>query len=122
MNVESIARRIAANPSYDRLKDRVALISGGANGVGASAARMFSAEGAAVIVLDWDREAGMSLQSELTERGADMVFAETDVSQPDQVGAAVEQALERHGRIDVLFNHAGGIIVKPFLDYTIEDW
>ncbi|MEM6941169.1 MAG: SDR family oxidoreductase [Pseudomonadota bacterium] len=122
MNVESISQKVLGRPSLERLKDRVALISGGANGVGASAAKMFASEGAHVIVLDWDVEGGDALCAELSEAGADITFIATDVSEPEQVSAAVQSTLMREGKIDILFNHAGGIIVKPFLDYTIEDW
>lgn len=122
MNVESISRKWLGRPSLGRLKDRVALISGGANGVGAAAAGMFAAEGANVVILDWDAEAGEALSAELVRGGASVTFIATDVSEASQVSAAVENTLAEQGKIDILFNHAGGIIVKPFLEYTIEDW
>ena len=119
-------RRMHLNPqratARDRLSGRTALISGGANGVGAAAVRAFVAEGAQVAILDRDAASGAALAEELSEAGADVYFLETDVSQADEVARAVDAVLERFEHIDILFNHAGDIIVKPFLSYTIEDW
>ncbi len=122
MNVESIARKVLGRPSYNRLKGRVALISGGANGVGAAAVKQFAAEGAAVTFLDWDKEAGDTLAAELSLVGANVTFLETDVSRDNEVTEAVDATLAANGHIDILFNHAGGIIVKPFLEYSLDDW
>lgn len=98
------------------------MISGGANGVGAAASSLFAAEGAAVVVVDWDAESGETLAAEIEAAGLNVQFIYADVSEPSQVSATVDRIMERHGRIDILFNHAGSIIVKPFLDYTIKDW
>lgn len=118
--------RLHVNPQQaavsDRLSGRTALISGGANGVGAAAVRSFVAEGAEVAFLDRDAASGTALAEELAKAGAKAFFLETDVSQPEEVTRAVGDVLERFGHIDILFNHAGDIIVKPFLSYTIEDW
>lgn len=116
--------RVAGEPraALNRLQGRIAMISGGANGVGAAASRTFAAEGAAVAIVDWDRPAGEALEEEIRSSGADVMFVYADVSEPDQVTEAVNAIVERYQHIDVLFNHAGTIIVKPFLDYSIEDW
>ncbi len=122
MNVRKLTvapRKIAGG---NRLEGRIAFISGGANGVGAATARLFSDEGASVVVVDKDAPAGAGLECEIRDAGGRILFFEEDVSQPDQVEAAVAETLSRHGHIDILFNHAGGIIVKPFLNHTIEDW
>ena len=108
--------------SSDRLSGRTALISGGANGVGAASVRAFVAEGAEVAVLDRDAASGQALAEELSGAGAEVFFLEADVSQADEVARAVDAVLARFGHIDILFNHAGDIIVKPFLSYSIEDW
>ncbi|MEM6667194.1 MAG: SDR family oxidoreductase [Pseudomonadota bacterium] len=111
-----------SRPPSNRLDGRVAFLSGGANGVGAAAARLFAAEGAILAIIDKDGAAGIALRDELTDAGADALFVEADVSSPDDVERAVASVLDRHARIDILFNHAGGIIVKPFLNHTVEDW
>lgn len=122
MSVSQIHMSGKAKTALNRLQGRIAMISGGANGVGAATSRMFAAEGASVAIVDWDETAGESLAAEIEATGADVQFIYADVSEPDQVSVAVETIMGRFERIDVLFNHAGSIIVKPFLDYTIEDW
>jgi NAD(P)-dependent dehydrogenase (short-subunit alcohol dehydrogenase family) len=122
MTVRKMRDPSKAKPALNRLQGRIAMISGGANGVGAAASSMFAAEGASVAIVDWDKTSGEALAAEIEDTGADVQFIYGDVSDPDQVSAAVETIMNRYGRIDVLFNHAGTIIVKPFLDYTIEDW
>lgn len=122
MSVQKLHLSPQTRPARGRLEGRVAFISGGANGVGAAAARLFSAEGAHVAIVDFDRIAGHALADEIAANGAPVQFIAADVSQPDQVSAAVAEALERFKTIDILFNHAGSIIVKPFLDTTLDDW
>jgi len=122
MKISQINRSMRSKVAFDRLKSRIAVISGGANGVGAAASRMFAKEGAAVVILDWDRAGGEALQAELVDSGVDVRFIYADVSIPEEVSKAIDAVIAHHGHIDILFNHAGSIIVKPFLDYTIEDW
>lgn len=105
-----------------RFAGRVALVSGGAGGVGAAASRLFAAEGARVVIVDRQREAGEALAAELRAGGAGAIFAPADVSRADEVHAAVRAGLDAYGTLDVLFNHAGTIVIKPFLDTTEEDW
>ncbi len=105
-----------------RLAGKTALISGGAGGVGRAAALLFAAEGAQVALVDIQGEAGAALAAEIEAGGGAALFAQADVSQRGEVQAAVAQALARFGRIDVLFNHAGTVIVKPFLETTEAEW
>ena len=120
------ARKLSVSPrpkgSGDRLFDRIAFISGGANGVGAAAARLFCDEGATVVVVDKDALAGEALVAEIQAGGGQASFIAADVSKPEAVDAAVAQVMGDHDHIDILFNHAGAIVVKPFLSHTIEDW
>jgi NAD(P)-dependent dehydrogenase (short-subunit alcohol dehydrogenase family) len=105
-----------------KLIGRSVLVSGGANGVGNASVRLFAEHGAKVAVIDRDETAGSALATELCDAGHDVFFETADVSQPADAERAVRATLERFGRVDVLFNHAGIIIVKPFLDFTIEEW
>jgi NAD(P)-dependent dehydrogenase (short-subunit alcohol dehydrogenase family) len=105
-----------------RLAGKIALISGGATGMGGAATRLFAEEGAAVGILDRNRAAGEALANDLSSVGHRVVFAEADVSKAAEVGAAVQRIREALGPINVLFNHAGSIVVKPFLETTEEEW
>jgi NAD(P)-dependent dehydrogenase (short-subunit alcohol dehydrogenase family) len=100
-----------------RLAGKTAIITGGAGGCGAAAVRLFTAHGARVGIIDRDAEAGAALAA---ETGA--VFAAADVSVESQVIAAVATITEALGPAKILFNHAGTLIVKPFLDMTETEW
>jgi len=105
-----------------RLAGKVALISGGATGMGGAATRLFAAEGASVGILDRNVSAGTALAANLTSVGHRVVFAAADVSRAPEVEAGVAAIARALGTIDVLFNHAGSIVVKPFLETTEEEW
>jgi NAD(P)-dependent dehydrogenase (short-subunit alcohol dehydrogenase family) len=105
-----------------RLHGKVAIISGGATGCGAAAARLFAAEGAAVGIIDRNAAAGQALADELSTAGHRVTFAAADVSKKDQVEAAVAAVTAAIGPVNVLFNHAGTIVIKPFLETEEADW
>jgi NAD(P)-dependent dehydrogenase (short-subunit alcohol dehydrogenase family) len=105
-----------------RLDQKAVLVTGGANGAGAASVLRFCQEGARVVFLDRDRQAGEALAESLARLGHRARFIATDVSNPDQAAAAVAEAMADLGHIDVLFNHAGIIIVKPFLDFSLSEW
>lgn len=105
-----------------RFTDRVAVVSGGASGAGAAAVRLLAAEGAQVIVIDRQAELGRQVADEVRDAGGRAHFEEADVSKPQQVHAAVGRATEAVGTPTLLFNHAGTIVVKPFLETTQEEY
>jgi NAD(P)-dependent dehydrogenase (short-subunit alcohol dehydrogenase family) len=105
-----------------RLAGKTALISGGATGAGGAASKLFAAEGARVAVVDINVAAGEAVVAEIIAAGGEAAFFAADVSRRDQVEIAVAAASARFGTISVLFNHAGTITVKPFLDTTDEDY
>lgn len=106
----------------ERLKGRVAIVSGGANGVGGAASRLFAAEGARVAILDINQIAAEQTAQAVRDAGGQAMAVVVDVSQADAVRQAVAQVVQRWGTVDVLFNHAGTIVVKPFLETTEEEW
>jgi NAD(P)-dependent dehydrogenase (short-subunit alcohol dehydrogenase family) len=97
--------------------DRVVIITGAAQGIGAACARRFQREAAHVVLLDIDDAHGEALAVEL---GAD--YLHCDVSDKRQVELAVAKTIEKHGRIDVLVNNAGIFKAADFLDVTEEDF
>lgn len=103
-----------------RLQDKVAVVTGAASGIGAGTARRFVAEGAKVVIADFQPDAGSALADEL---GDAAVFHETDVTVEDQVGAAVDLAVSTWGRLDIMFNNAGIVgAVGPISQTTVEAW
>lgn len=106
----------------NRFDGKSVLITGGAGGMGLAASRMFAAEGARVSVLDLSAEAGAAMQSELSAAGHSAFFKQADLSRQEDVEAGIEAVLSEQGQIDVLFNHAGTIIVKPFHESDEADY
>jgi NAD(P)-dependent dehydrogenase (short-subunit alcohol dehydrogenase family) len=106
----------------NRLAGKVALISGGATGMGGASSRLFAAECAKVAVVDKNLDAAKATVEEITRAGGTAVALQADVSKADEVGAAVEATQKAFGSITVLFNHAGTIVIKPFLETTEHEW
>lgn len=101
-----------------RLSGKVAVITGGASGIGEATVRRFVAEGARVVIADLQDDLGRSLAGEL---GAATEFARTDVTDESSVAAAVELAVSRFGRLDVMFNNAGVLgAVGPLASTPVE--
>ena len=105
-----------------RLARRSVLITGGAKGAGAASARLFAGEGASITIADRDAEAGEVLRAELAGQGHRVHFVHADVSGPEDARRAYDETVDTFERVDILFNHAGIILVKPFLDCTLEEW
>jgi NAD(P)-dependent dehydrogenase (short-subunit alcohol dehydrogenase family) len=105
-----------------RLDGKIALVSGGAGGCGAAAVRLFAAEGASVGIIDRDVERGEALVKELTGKGHHVCFASANVAKAAEVKLAVASIVAKLGPITVLFNHAGTIVIKPFLETEEADW
>ncbi|WP_060209242.1 3-oxoacyl-ACP reductase FabG [Sporosarcina koreensis] len=90
-----------------RLSGKVAIITGGANGIGLAACERFAEEGASIVMADFDEKTGKEQESVLKEKGYDVTFVQVDVVDRESVASLVEQALEQYGKIDVLINNAG---------------
>ena len=106
-----------------RLDGQNAIVSGGAAGAGGAASDLFAREGAHVAIVDIQKEAGEKRAERIIEGGGKAFFVKADVSKAEEVAAAVDEAKRRfENHIDVLFNHAGTVIIKPFLETTEHEW
>jgi meso-butanediol dehydrogenase/(S,S)-butanediol dehydrogenase/diacetyl reductase len=106
-----------------RLKDRVAIVTGGSSGIGLAAARRLGAEGARIVIASQNKERIEAAAERVRkEDGVDVLGLECDVSSETQVIATVAQTLERFGRLDILVNNAGMMLFKKLEEYTAEDW
>lgn len=105
-----------------RLQDKVAIITGAANGIGSAAVQRFVEEGAKVVLADFDYQAGKSLENELREQGYSAFFVQVDVADRKSVDTMVEQTIERFGEIHILINNAGITRDAMLTKMTEEDF
>ncbi|WP_176051471.1 SDR family oxidoreductase [Burkholderia sp. BCC1644] len=105
-----------------RLAGKVAIVSGGAGGCGGAASELFAAQGAKVAIVDRDGDAAETLAARLRDAGLQAIGLGADVSKQAEVRNAVDAARKQYGNADILFNHAGTLIVKPFLDIEESEW
>ncbi len=107
----------------DRLKDKMAIITGGSSGIGRQTALRFVGEGASVAIADRNRRMGEETLRLVQEAGGDAIFVPVDVADPDQVARMVGQTVERFGRLDVLVNAAAILIrTPPLAEVEERDW
>ena len=105
-----------------RLENRVAIVTGGSAGIGRATALLLSREGARVVVGDYHEAAGRETVRMIEESGGTGLFVPTDVSEPDQVQAMVDKALQEYDGIDILFNNAGILFLGTVLETDLENW
>jgi NAD(P)-dependent dehydrogenase (short-subunit alcohol dehydrogenase family) len=105
-----------------RLRDKVALITGGTSGIGQATAALFAREGARVAVTGRSPERGQKVVDQVQRAGGKAMFIACDVRFPDQCRRAVEETMRAFDRLDVLFNNAGVYYAHTALDCSEEEW
>ena len=105
-----------------RLQGKVALITGGAQGMGRAIAQRFAQEGARVVVADLKLDGAQAVANEIGQSGGEAHAVAVDVRRPEQAEAMVAAAVERFGGLDILVNNAGVGRIIPFLETTEADW
>jgi NAD(P)-dependent dehydrogenase (short-subunit alcohol dehydrogenase family) len=107
-----------------KLDGKVAIITGASSGIGEATALLFAREGASVILADRDEARGEDVARRCMAEGSRAAFIAADVSNPQDVDNVVASALDRFGRLDVIFNNAGieGEMNKPTAECTLDNW
>ncbi|MBL8159431.1 SDR family oxidoreductase [Candidatus Saccharibacteria bacterium] len=104
------------------LKDKVALITGGSQGLGEAISRRLAHAGATVCIADIKKEQAEQVAASITEAGGKAVAIELNVTSPEGATRVVEQLKADQGSIDILVNNAGTDATKPLTDLTVDDW
>lgn len=105
-----------------KLKDKVAVVTGAAGGIGQAIAELFAREGARVALADRDATRLREVADAISASGGDIAAFEVDVSDGASVTRMVDAVASRFQRLDILVNNAGIRYVKPFLEYSEEEW
>ena len=105
-----------------RLEGKVAIISGGARGMGAAEARLFAREGAKVVIGDVLDDLGKQVESEIAEAGGEATSVHLDVTSEADWANAVQTAVSSYGKLDILVNNAGIVFRSAGDDASVEEW
>ncbi len=105
-----------------QLKDKVAFVTGSASGIGKQIATTFAKEGAKVVIADLNPTAADAVVKEFQSQGFDAFAVDADVSNEDQVNAAVAKAISKYGYIDILVSNAGMQHIDPVDKLAFKDW
>ena len=105
-----------------RLKDKVAIITGAASGIGKATAKLFAEHGAKIVVADIDSEGSEQTVTEIRDKRNVAIFINTDVTVKSDTQNLVTQTVETFGKLDILFNNAGIAMRLPVAELPEEDW
>jgi 2-deoxy-D-gluconate 3-dehydrogenase len=105
-----------------RLKNKVAVVTGGANGIGEAYSKGMAAEGAAVVIVDIDEKQGDRIVGEIEKGGGKAMFVRTDISRKQDAEKMIRATVDRFGSVDVLVNNAGILLSAPIEETTEEMW
>ena len=105
----------------DRLKGKVAIVTGGSAGIGQATALLFAEEGAKVIIADLDEEMGAETVSQIEAQGGQSLFVPTDVSKESDARRVCERAVSAFGQLNILVNNAATFVLKG-IEATVDDW
>ena len=106
----------------DLLKDKVAVITGGANGLGKATAFLFSEHGAKVVIVDVNQEAGKKVVTEIIKKCGIASFEKTDISKSTEVNTMMVNVVAKYGGVDILINNAGILADARLVKMTEEQW
>jgi 3(or 17)beta-hydroxysteroid dehydrogenase len=106
----------------NRVKDKVAIITGAAGGLGKAEALILTREGAKAVLTDIDETGLQKAAEEIRETGAKVIFIKHDVTSESEWSKVIGRAFEEFGRLDVLVNNAGVIIYKKIIDTSLAEW
>ena len=105
-----------------KLKDRVAIVTGGGKGIGEEICLGLSREGAKIVIAEIDIENSEEVIKKIQNNGSEAIVIKTDVSDENSINNMVEEAIKHFGKIDILINNAGIRHIKKLLDHTKKDW
>lgn len=104
------------------LQDKVAIVTGGASGIGLATVKAFLDKGAKVVLADYNAEAGAAVEKDLKETYENVLFVKANVAEESEVENLVAEAVKHFGKLDIIFNNAGVGVQKPTHELTAEEY
>jgi NAD(P)-dependent dehydrogenase (short-subunit alcohol dehydrogenase family) len=105
-----------------KLQNKVAVITGGASGIGAATAKLFVEEGAKVVLVDLNEEKGKAFEAELKSQNAEALFVKANITIEEEVQNIFKETLDTFGKVDIVFNNAGIGRVTPTEELSYDEW
>lgn len=105
-----------------KLKDKVTIVTGSGQNVGKEIAKLFSSEGAKVVVVDLDDEKGIFVKDNIIRNGGNAIYIHCDVTKSPDVKHLISETIQNYGNIDILVNNVGNGFLSKLTDQTEEEW
>ena len=105
-----------------RFENKVCIITGGSSGIGKATSLQMAAEGGKVAILSRSPDEGQAVVTEISQAGGQALFLLTDVGNPEELRAAVDEVVKKWQRVDVLVNDAAMMTFKPLAELSVEEW
>jgi 3(or 17)beta-hydroxysteroid dehydrogenase len=106
----------------DRVKGKVAIVTGGAGGLGKAQSLLLAKEGAKVVVTDTNEAPGKEVVEEIKKQGGEAIFIQHDVTSENDWNKVIGETLDRFGKLDILVNNAGVMLWKKIEETSLEEW
>jgi meso-butanediol dehydrogenase/(S,S)-butanediol dehydrogenase/diacetyl reductase len=106
----------------ERFASKVVIVTAAGSGIGASTARGFAAEGAAVMVADISGTRAQAVSDGIQQQGGQAIWRKMDAAEPDDVQETMQATLDAFGQLDIMVNNAGYAVPRPLVDLSIEEW
>ncbi len=104
------------------LKDKIAIVTGGASGIGKETVKAFVDKGASVVIVDYNEENGKAFEQEMLDTGAEVMFKLVDVSKEQEVKNLIKETVDSYGQLDIIVNNAGVGILKDTHELEYEEY
>jgi 3-oxoacyl-[acyl-carrier protein] reductase len=106
----------------NKVKNKVAIVTGSTSGIGEAIAILLAAEGAKVVISGRNLERGNKVKQKILDAGGTATFIPMEARKTETIKSLIENSISKFGKVDILVNNAGTILIKPFLDITMDDW
>lgn len=104
------------------LKDKIAIVTGGASGIGKETVKAFIDKGASVVIADYSEEDGKAFEKQMLDKRAEVMFRLVDVSKEEQVKTLIKETVDTYGQLDIIVNNAGVGILKDTHELEYEEY